>query len=250
MENHQLENIIKYLNVYTSDDVYESIHLFLLNIHDTKVLNDKDKINAKLKQAVKEYDTYKKTEEIQSKDFLIQSLKIIERDLDKLIQQRSKIDYTESYIEELEKKSNVIKTISEIEENINEIEIETSLIKRSIEKLKKEKTTINENQLKKIYNQANSYIPSLNKKFNELIKFHNSMIDNRIKFIQEKLNTKLKMLSELKNLRDENIQLKQRLSFDLLDEGLLKDLYSLNTKIDKLTLEKGGFESIYWTQKS
>ena len=72
-----------------------------------------------------------------------------------------------------------------------------------------------------------------------MVKFHNTMIENRISFLNKQLSEKQKKKIDIILKRDKLIDEKKNITIDLLDDGLLSDLNVLNTKIEKLTLEKG-----------
>lgn len=75
-----------------------------------------------------------------------------------------------------------------IDSDLVDFEIEN--INKGIENLSKEKRDIDFGMLKAIYTEAQSYVPDLQKNFEEMVNFHNSMIQNRIDFIKRQLYKK------------------------------------------------------------
>src|SRR5690606_26361719 len=108
-----------------------------------------------------------------------------------------------------------------------------------IERLKSEKSNVDLYQLKQLYNEAKAYIDKIDRTYDELVSFHNSMIQNRIEFINNQLDIKNKELTAILENRDVLLEEKKKLTIDILDEGLLDELNVLNTKIENLNMEKG-----------
>ena len=160
-------------------------------------------------------------------------------ELNKLFEERKKLDYIKTYKSELDKKRNLTNEISDCEQELQLIDFDIELLTESIQKLKKEYSNIDTNQIREIYEQANLYIEKIEKKFEDVVKFHNTMIENRISFLNKQLSEKQKKKIDIILKRDKLIDEKKNITIDLLDDGLLSDLNVLNTKIEKLTLEKG-----------
>ena len=74
------------------------------------------------------------------------------------------------------------------------LEFEIDNIEKSILKLSEEKRDIDFDTLSAIYDEAKSYIPELQKNFEDMVNFHNTMIQNRIDFIQQQLKSKHELL--------------------------------------------------------
>ncbi|MDG2575965.1 hypothetical protein P7L86_23775, partial [Vibrio parahaemolyticus] len=119
------------------------------------------------------------------------------------------------------------------------LEFDINIINKNIKDLNNEKSNINVNKIKSIYEEAKVYIGELDKTFDQVVKFHNIMIENRIDFIEEQLRNKKVKYSEIIEQRDELLEKKKLITIDALDEGLLDELNSLNTKIEELNITKG-----------
>lgn len=83
--------------------------------------------------------------------------------------------------------------------------------------------------------EAESYLPKLQKKFEDLVDFHNCMIQNRIDFIQEQLSIKQELLTQYSKQLQEILLEKEKITVEALDEGLLDELNMLNRKIEELS---------------
>ncbi|MEK4209270.1 MULTISPECIES: DUF2326 domain-containing protein [Paenibacillaceae] len=239
VDNITSENMIKYLGNTTSNDTYDSIYLFLFRIIKNDLLSKKDTLSANLKEVETKIRLLQHDENISSLDILEQRKQLIDSDLVELSTKRKNLDYMETYKEELKNKRNIINSINEVEAEMQMLQFEIKQITVNIEKLENEKSNINHSQISYIYNEAKAYIGTVNKTFEDLLLFHNKMIQNRIDFVKDQLTIKEKRYTELEYGRDTLLEQNKNLTIDLLDEGLLEELNSINQKIEALVLEKG-----------
>lgn len=233
------ENMIKFLPNSTTKDTYDTIYLFLFRILDNKLLSRKDTLSTELKECKKRLKLYEEDDNISSIDNLKQRKELIENDLNILTSKRKNLDYMESYKEELQKKRQLATSIKNLEEQAQLLDFDINLINKNIKKLNNEKSNINVNQIRNIYNEAKAYINNISKTFNDVVKFHNTMIQNRIDFITEQLEIKKEELKKIIKYRNILLEKKKKITIDILDEGLLDELNVLNTKIESLNVEKG-----------
>ncbi|MBX4265896.1 DUF2326 domain-containing protein [Clostridium estertheticum] len=232
------ESMIKYLPM-ASNDTYDSIYLFLFDIFDNKLVSKKDELSISLNECEKRFKFYEKDDNILSLDSLKQRELLVEGDLYSLINKRKHFDYMETYKEELHKNRETISNINDLEIQAQLIEFDINLINKTIEKLKNEKSNINTNQINHIYNESKAYLGEIKTTFDDVLKFHNSMIQNRINFIKTQLESKNSELELILKKRDIFLEEKKKITIDILDEGLLEELNVLNSKIEKLNIEKG-----------
>lgn len=238
IEDKQLDNIINYLPM-TSKETYEAINLFLLRSEDDKLLSQKNILEEKIRTENNKLDYYKKDKNILSLDFLNQRKKIIQSDLDTLYSKRKEIDYVDIYEREINNKSKINEKINKVNSEIELLEFEKSMIEKSIKDLKKDKFNVDLGLIEEIYIRAKSFNKDLQKEFQDIVNFHNSMIDNRIEFIMPKLNVKEELISKKYNERELLIKEKKDIIIDLVDQGLLNELENINEDIDNLNIEKG-----------
>ncbi|TKI98637.1 DUF2326 domain-containing protein, partial [Bacillus wiedmannii] len=82
---------------------------------------------------------------------------------------------------------------------------------------------------------------TLNKKFKEVLDFHNKMVENRSEFVGKQLKKVEIKLNGLKLKQDQLLEIKKQQSIELLDEGLLTELNDINREIENLNVKKGEF---------
>ena len=238
LENTAEDKIIKYLPVTTSDD-YDAIYCFLFQIYTNKVISKKNELAGKIAECQKTIQALEKSKSIKSLSLLKQSLEIIDADLADLNKKRQQLSYMDSYKDELDTNRKLTVQVNDLQEKMQLLDFEIDNINKSIENLSKEKKNIDFGTLKAVYTEAQSYIPDLQKSFEELVNFHNSMIQNRIDFIKEQLYTKQELLEQYSGQLSKTLKEKEKITIEVLDEGLLDELNMLNRKIEDLSLKKG-----------
>lgn len=100
--------------------------------------------------------------------------------------------------------------VGEIQGEMELIEFEIDNIKQSIANLAKDKADINLSNLSAIYNEAESFVPDLQVKFEEMVDFHNKMIQNRIDFINTQLAERQSLLAEYSDKLQEVLKEKKK----------------------------------------
>lgn len=239
LDNMAEDRIIKYLPLMTTNDTYDLIYCFLFQIYDESLLNKRSEINDKISECQKTIQILEKSKSIVSLSVLKQSLEMVNTDLDVLSEKRQKLSYMDTYREELDNKRKLTVKINEIQKNMQFLEFEIENIESSIRELSQEKKNVNFATLRAIYEEAKSYVPNLQKSYEDLVNFHNTMIQNRIDFIREQLLVKQKILTQYSEQLDDALTEKEKITVEVLDEGLLDEFNMLNKKIEELSLKKG-----------
>ncbi|MGP0584391.1 DUF2326 domain-containing protein [Paenibacillus timonensis] len=239
VSNTSADSMIKFLPGMVTNDTYDAVYSHLFRILGNELVSKKNDLSTQLADCQKAIAMLEKHESISSISVLRQKKEIIEQELNEFYVKRSKVSYIETYKEEMDKKRKLTSRIIELEEQMQFIDFEINTINDSIRKISGEKSNINLSLLEKIYKETKAYFPKLQKQFEDLVSFHNQMIQNRIDFIKQQLFSKQEQLTnhakEIEVLLDE----KKKITVEILDEGLLDELNLLNKKIEELTLKKG-----------
>lgn len=239
LDNTAEDRIIKFLPSMTTTDTYDLVYCFLFQIYSEKLLSQRSEISDKLAECQKTIQTLEKSNSITSLSVLKQSLEIINADLSDLTDKRKNLSYMDAYREELDTKRKLTLSINELQANMQFLEFEIQNIAGSITKLAQDKKDTDFSTLQAIYTEAQSYIPNLQKSFEDMVKFHNTMIQNRIDFINLQLRNKQDLLDQYSSKLNILLAEKEKVTVDALDEGLLDELNALNRQIEDLSLKKG-----------
>ncbi|PFR60371.1 DUF2326 domain-containing protein [Bacillus cereus] len=239
-DDAQLGNVIYYL-ISTSHAVYEAIYFFLLKINGESVVSERQALEEKLSKLENKFSIYQKDPNIPSIDQIKQGLLFIESEIDELTDRRKKVDYIDIYKNELEKNSDINNQLDFLKSEIELLEFEKNTINQSLAMIEESKSTIDVNVIKEIYEDAKAFNDTLNKKFKEVLDFHNKMVENRSEFVGKQLKKVEIKLNGLKLKQDQLLEIKKQQSIELLDEGLLTELNDINREIENLNVKKGEF---------
>lgn len=231
--------LFRVLNKYAPNWVYDNIYSFLFQLTPECILNKKNNLN-------ETYDDLIRTQKALEKDSSLKSIAELEQEESLLAK----------YISELEKKRDLYRTkddyinavnlLNDLNLKLNNYQskfdtqkFEYDLLEQSIKQLVQDKSNINPKAINELYNEANILIKELNVSFEELVSFHNEMIENKIKFLQSRIDDKKMILSqldiEIKNL----LERKSKLMIDSYDEDLFQKSEQINNQIKILSERKG-----------
>lgn len=234
-----INNTLKTLNIYTRDDEYETLYLFLLGCDfeqgDTK---------QELLTQIRLEQTFKnRLEKDQTKSAYETALSILEGEIDGLNRRKSNFNLNENFESDLDKLNQVRYLINMVSSEIGKLNIRRDLISEAKHDLEKSVSQIDLQQLEHIYRQATDRIEGIQKTFEDLCSFHNRMIAEKVKYIAKdlpKLNIEIKSKSErLSRLLQEEANLSAAISRSESFEELEKLIAELNEKYRK----KGEYES-------
>lgn len=239
LPNSSEDRMIKFLPRMTRNEVYDAVYGFLFHIMDTSLVSKKNELSTQLVDCQRSITVLEKNKSISSISMLRQKQELVDADLEKLYKKRRDLSYMETYKDEINHKRKINSQISKLQEKSQLLDFEIKTIEDSLNKLENDKANIDISMLKKIYNEANRYIPKLQKTFEEVVKFHNIMIQNRIDFINQQAVLKKAQLEECSSKISELLDKKKEITIAVLDEGLLDDLNILNRQIEDLSIKKG-----------
>lgn len=251
-DHHRMSNTLRYLHQASTDPAYESIHLKLLGIEfDLDLIREKSRLTESLK-------TEEKIIERLTRDFsenaINQALAIIERDIEKL--NISKNDFKISGTDQ-----NLIDALNETKyqlsrksEEISELELKLKLIEESVNELKIGISKTDLGALRAIYENAKVYVNELHKKFEDVIVFHNSMVENKIVYLTRNSVADNRHLEILK-LEYSGLLIKEQELVKELNSIISLDVYNdiifeLNKKFEEKGRKEGLLNQIKAVQKS
>ena len=182
IDNYTNDNIIKYLGNYSKNHQYDAIYQYLFKILDEKLINEKNELSNNRVEFANRIKLLENDNNISSIDILKQKQKVIVNELEKLEEERLKLNYIETYKTELDNKRNLNTQINNYEQQLQLLELDVDLLDNSIKELSEDKTNIDIEELKELYQETKMFSEDIHKKFEDVVKFHNSMIENRISF--------------------------------------------------------------------
>lgn len=182
-EANRIEAALKTLHDSKSEKEYEALHLTLLGVDAEYSVRAK-----KAQDNLKDERTYKKVlANYNKKAEIKKELKIVESQLDKYIEKRHKFLVNDSYVSDVKRLESLRLKIDKVRQKLNIITVRISNIESAVKSISSSVFNDNVKEIERIYKEANAFIPELQVSFNELVEFHNSMLEQKSIFIRNEL---------------------------------------------------------------
>jgi uncharacterized protein YydD (DUF2326 family) len=236
-EKNKLVKTIRVLpqNVIT-DVTYEALHLFWFGIN---VDADKDQLVRERNLEIKLQDRLKKDSNLSQ---INQSLIIVDKQINELNKLKDSFNLNETYQQDLDQLNVIKQNMNKSSTIVSRLELRRELILESKEDLEKNIAEIDIEQIRRLYEKANSIIPDLQKSFEDTVSFHNEMIQNKIEFITSELQDVENTLQTEKRGLSELALREAQLSDKLNKEGAIEDLQKIIDDLNRFFERKGAFE--------
>ncbi|MCK4663682.1 MAG: DUF2326 domain-containing protein [Bacteroidales bacterium] len=235
----KMNNILYYLPI-NKKNIYETVFLYMFGVKGkNELLSEKQILDDQL---TLENKILSKISGRQPATTIEQVLKTLHNDIEELNDKKKKFNVSPKYQEEFEKLKFIKEKINSISSKLAERQMRLNLMQENINDLKENISTVDNEALKTMYSETKSFIPELQKKFEDAVKFHNSLIQNKLKFISKDIPTIENEIEELKESLNSELQNEETVGSKLSNSGSLSDydllVEELNAKFEK----KGQFE--------
>ena len=235
-----LVNTLKILDRYTRDDEYETLYLFLFGCDydqgDTKQeLRTKIDLEEKFKSRL---------EKQQTKSAYAAALEILNSEISELEKKRTLIHISPSFEADIDQLNEVKFLLNQRTSELSRTQLKINIISEAKEKISLSRSEVDIAQLRQIYEQATSLISPLQKSFEDLVAFHNTMVEAKVRFIEKdlpELQSKYQELSEeIRTLQVKEVELNSR----IVQGDTFLDLEQTLVELNDLYLKKGEYENI------
>lgn len=237
-EKNRLQNTVKVLNPYTSDEEYEALYLFWLGID----LDENERKQRLIKEKTVEENLQKRLNKETSISQIKQSLIVVKRTIASLEKRKESFNINEQYEEELSRLNLVKQEINRSATEISRLELREELITQSKEELEKEIAHIDTKQLQALYQEAGMLLPNIQKTFEETLEFHNKMIEEKMKYITKELPELINNIKTAKRKVNDLLVEEERLSKSLQKQGAVEELQEIINELNHAYENKGNLE--------
>jgi uncharacterized protein YydD (DUF2326 family) len=228
ISNWKIEHTVRLLNQNTTKLEYEALYLFLLGFPQSSA-NDMQKVTRELKA---EQSYGKKLLNGRTLGGYKAVLGQLNAEIEVLEEKRRKLGVAQDVEWALERMDGVQTRIGQLSSTIEQANIRVAVIGAACAELKASISDVDVSQIKLLYEEARLFIPNLQHTFEELVAFHNTMLEERVRFISAdlpRLEASLRdMHKELENLLREERSLSDALSVELASSELERNIVSLN----------------------
>jgi uncharacterized protein YydD (DUF2326 family) len=231
-----MSNTLNFLHATTTKDDYESIFYFLFGFENQKIIREKSILLNEIKSLTNKLKVYKNS---QPPSHYKQLLLLLEKEISEIENRLKNFELNETHTDDTNKLKDLALEISKHYLNKVNTEAQLELNRRSLEELGNNKTNIDTDSIKYLYQEAQIFIPNLQTKFEELLVFHNQMIVEKVEFIKTHLAQLTGRLSSINYEIKELNKLKTELFKTLNDKGSFADLNRLQRDISEKHSSRG-----------
>ncbi|MBR2507369.1 MAG: DUF2326 domain-containing protein [Bacilli bacterium] len=181
----KIQYTLRTLDKYTKDTEYETLNLFLLGCD---VSNGEQR--QLLVEKIKQEESYKnRVENGMSLPTYKSALEQILLNIEALNREKDDFCINVDFEKDLNLLDEVRYKINSVSSEISTLNIRRELIEESVAGFQSEVSNIDTKELKILYEEVKANISELHKTFEELVSYHNKMIQEKIKFISSELPT-------------------------------------------------------------
>lgn len=181
----KIQYTLRTLDKYTKDTEYETLNLFLLGCD---VSNGEQR--QLLVEKIKQEESYKnRVENGMSLPTYKSALEQILLNIEVLNREKDDFCINVDFEKDLNLLDEVRYKINSVSSEISTLNIRRELIEESVAGFQSEVSNIDTKELKILYEEVKANISELHKTFEELVSYHNKMIQEKIKFISSELPT-------------------------------------------------------------
>lgn len=239
-KDENINNTLKTLNSFASDAEYETLYLFLLGC-DFDEGAKKQEILAKIKQE----NLYKdRLEKKQTKNAYEVALTILEDEIAELENEKNNFNINPNFEEELEKLNQIRYIINKESSKVTNLKMRRDLIIDSQNEILENKSNIDLQQLKIIYEQATNKVESLQRTFEDLVQYHNKMILQKVKFITEELPELEEKIEYVQNNIKKLLEEEKILTQNIAKSDSFSQLEEIIAEINEKYRQKGEYENV------
>lgn len=231
--DHQISNVINYLNPMTPNSEYELLHLFLFDFQHIELISSKITKEAELKNKTIEVKSLKDIVGIGAEE--INDVRNNELKEQQDLYDSFKID--DNYQHENDLLNIKQEELNYIAADITNIRLNIEVWHRRLKDLVESKTEIDSESIHYMYKEADMYNVALQKKYDETIAFHKSMLENEIAFISKSIAKSNSKLAELDSIYRDTANQYSVLLEDLGKKGSLAEFTKIGNYINELTRE-------------
>lgn len=235
-----LSKTVTPLHQAVSGSQYEEIYLYWLGI---RVDVNKSELTSNIKSE-KNYYAQVEGSGGDNLNAIKQKIHTYRSNIDNLNEKKKRFGVNESHIEDLEKLNETKKIINELNSHIVSSKMKMNLIYESRSELDKTSPKVEKEKVEALYAEAKMLMPNLQKRFEDVLAFHNNMIEEKKRFIGRELPQIVNDLEVYKKQHKKLLEDESNLSEKLQKTGAIEEMEILIQQLTQQHEAVGRLEKI------
>jgi uncharacterized protein YydD (DUF2326 family) len=237
-EKQRLDNTVRVLHATTTFEEYEALYFFWFGI-DTDTASRKQKLQ--LEKSTEEA-VLKRLKRETSLSQITQAISIIDLDIRELNLAKTNFNINKDYEADFQSLNNIKSNINKLSTDLGRLEIRRRIIVEAQEELQRQEFVADVEELREIYNSAEALMPEIQVTFEQLVAFHNKMLDEKVNFVTKELPILEQKLADLNSSLQAYLLEEIALSQKLDKAGAIDELESIIKKLNTKYQQKGAYE--------
>ena len=234
-----LTNVLKTVNVYTKDTEYEALYLFMFGCE----IDETDRRQELIDKIKAENAFKKRLEKSHNKSTFRTLLGLVDAKIEELEAKKASLNVNPDF-ENLVSQLNKIKCqINVINVDIATLELKKNTILETRKEIESQHSNVDVEQLSTLYKEAKSLIPEIQRTFEELVSYHNSMIASRSRFVSMALPSLNKDIDAKKEELKKLLEKENELSKQVTKSDTYESLEALIAEMNNEYQKKGEYEN-------
>lgn len=237
-EEYRLNSTLKTL-MYGSDEDYETLYLFMFGCD-----YDQGEARTRILAKREREETFKRRlEKVQTKGAYKVALDVIEGDIEKLEKRKRELNINPNLEQQVERLNRVKQELNSVLGTLSALTIRKNVIDEALSDIQGRKFDDNLDVIAAIYKQASAFIPNLQKSFEDLVSYHNQMLENKKEFLSSELPNIEGAISRNQKQVDELRREELKLSAEITSSDTFADLEEVIGLLNALFQKKGSYEA-------
>lgn len=235
-----VSNTLKTLHEMTKDDEYEALYLFLLGCAFTEG-DRKQQLLAKLRT---ETAFKRRLESKQTKSAYQVSLGLLMDEIKGLEAKRASFKQTSDIDARIQRIADIKYRKGIVASELSRVRLRRDLVREAVREVGVQRSHVDVVELRKLYNEVSERFGNLTKTFEDLVTFHNRMVDEKVRYIakdlprlEEQIAIKEDELKSLGRTESENIGA-------ITETGTLEEIEAIVVGLNERHRVRGEFETI------
>lgn len=234
-----LTNVLKTLDPYTSDAQYEALYLFMFGCQ----IDETDRRQELIEKIKTEQAFKKRLEKSNNKSTYRTLLGLVDAKIEALQIKKATLNVNPDFEKSLGALNDVKFKLNAIGAELATLKLKQDTVREAQKEIEEQHSEIDSQQLATIYQQAKALVPNIQKTFEELLSYHNKMVESRSRFIAMSLPMLAKKIEKLeKELKSLLIQ-EEELANIVTKSDTYEDLEELISEMNQEYQRKGEYEN-------
>ena len=234
-----LTNVLKTLNPYTSDAEYEALYLFMFGCQ----IDETDRRQELIEKIKTEQAFKKRLEKSNNKSTYRTLLGLVDAKIEALQKKKATLNINPDFEKKLGTLNEVKFKLNAIGAELATLRLKQDTVREAQKEIEEQHSEIDSQQLATIYQQAKALIPNIQKTFEELLSYHNKMVESRSRFVATSLPMLAKKIEKLEQELKSLLIQEEELTNIVTKSDTYEDLEELISEMNQEYQKKGEYEN-------